>query len=398
VAKDFLWDGRDDSGNIAPDGTYEYEVRSTDKAGNHTAVSVPGIVIDTRLTPVYIAALSKGFSPNGDGFMDTMKFSVFIVLNEDIATWSVSMVHSVAGTEATISGKGALPTSLSWDGMIGGKSAPEGAYTAILRVAYAKGNTPTAQSFPFKLDVTPPVATITPAPDPFSPDNDGVDDELAIKLAVSDLSDIDRWDAVILDPAGHPFYKISGKGMPADRIMWNGLSDSGELVQAAEEYPFVLTVRDEFGNTGTSRVPLHVDVLVIREGDNLKVRISSITFVAETADYLGGTPDVAEKNRQIIKRLAEILKKFPGYRIRIEGHAVMVNWEHPDLVADEQENELIPLSKARAEAIKTALVKEGLNPARITTVGIGGSQPIVPFSDLENRWKDRRVEFILMRE
>jgi hypothetical protein len=31
-------------------------------------------------------------------------------------------------------------------------------------------------------------------------------------------------------------------------------------------------------------------------------------------------------------------------------------------------------------------------------VGVGGARPIVPFSDLVNRWKDRRVEFILIKK
>ena len=42
-----------------------------------------------------------------------------------------------------------------------------------------------------------------------------------------------------------------------------------------------------------------------------------------------------------------------------------------------------------------ALVQRGLESWRISTVGLGGSIPVVPFGDLENRWKNRRVEFVL---
>jgi chemotaxis protein MotB len=31
----------------------------------------------------------------------------------------------------------------------------------------------------------------------------------------------------------------------------------------------------------------------------------------------------------------------------------------------------------------------------MTTVGHGGSRPVVPHWDLEERWKNRRVEFVL---
>ena len=64
----------------------------------------------------------------------------------------------------------------------------------------------------------------------------------------------------------------------------------------------------------------------------------------------------------------------------------------------EQEEALIPLSKARAEAVKQALVKLGLDEARVATAGVGGAQPLVAFGDSVNRWKNRRVEFILIKK
>ena len=95
----------------------------------------------------------------------------------------------------------------------------------------------------------------------------------------------------------------------------------------------------------------------------------------------------------VIKRLAEIFKKYGTYKIVIEGHGVLVYWADPERVKREQEEELIPLSKMRAESIKSALVEHGIAASRISTVGIGGARPLVPHGDLDNRWKNRRVEF-----
>jgi len=55
------------------------------------------------------------------------------------------------------------------------------------------------------------------------------------------------------------------------------------------------------------------------------------------------------------------------------------------------------LSRKRAEAIKEALVERGVKAERITTAGRGGSEPVVPHSDMDDRWKNRRVEFELIR-
>jgi outer membrane protein OmpA-like peptidoglycan-associated protein len=193
------------------------------------------------------------------------------------------------------------------------------------------------------------------------------------------------------------FRRYSGTGKPAREIIWDGLSPGGELVQSAEDYPVRLAVSDSLGNTANVRSVIPVDVLVIREGDKLKIRISSITFEANTANYLNVEPDKVEKNLKTLKRLAEIFEKYKSYDVRIEGHAVNLSWADPVAAEREEKEDLAPLSLARAEAVKAALVDLGMDPRRITTAGLGGRFPIVPHGDLENRWKNRRVEFVLVR-
>jgi flagellar hook assembly protein FlgD len=61
----FEWDGTDDSGNRLPDGDYRYQVSGTDLAGNTTALSIPGLRIDTAPTPGYLTA-AEGFIKAGE--------------------------------------------------------------------------------------------------------------------------------------------------------------------------------------------------------------------------------------------------------------------------------------------------------------------------------------------
>ena len=96
-------------------------------------------------------------------------------------------------------------------------------------------------------------------------------------------------------------------------------------------------------------------------------------------------------------RLAEILKKYDTYNIRIEGYAVSVYWNDPARAKVEQDQVLVPLSLSRANSVKDALVKRGIDAGRVSTVGLGASNPVVPNSDLQDRWKNRRVEFILIK-
>ncbi len=61
----------------------------------------------------------------------------------------------------------------------------------------------------------------------------------------------------------------------------------------------------------------------------------------------------------------------------------------------EHEEVLLPLSEERAEVIMEALIDRGVDEDRLSAVGRGGSEPLVPHDDTENRWKNRRVEFEL---
>jgi len=265
-------------------------------------------------------------------------------------------------------------------------------------VSYFKGNRPQAKSTPFKLDVSAPRIDLSVSPQPFSPDNDGVDDELFITMKVTDLSAIEEWRLEILDPVGSAFLTYTGKGTPSERILWDGLSDTGELVQSAEDYTLRVTIRDKLRNSVTIEKLIPVDVLVIREGDKLKIRIASITFPPNSADLMAVTDiEKAARNDKTLQRLFEIFKKYSAYQIRIEGHANITRYWSEAEAKKENQEELIPLSLARAEAVKQALVKLGLDGNRISVIGLGGSNPIVPFDDEENRWKNRRVEFILIK-
>ena len=389
------WDGTDEAGNPVDDGIYRYNITSTDKAGNSFDTFIDQIVVDKRPAKVFITADTTAFSPNGDGFAENVTFTPYVSLKEGIETWKLLILNASGAVVRQFGGSGQVPAQIKWDGKTSGGTVQEGLFHALFNLSYEKGNEPSSETTAFALDITPPRIRTTVSPRPFSPDNDGIDDELRIGINVQDASEIREWKLSILDPKEKVFHAFGGKNAPGD-IIWDGRSVNGELVQAAEDYPYVLTVTDILGNSSTEKGIIPVDVLVIRDGDKLKIRISSINFAANSPDLMSDAGE-AEKNLRILKRLTEILNKYNRYKIRIEGHAVRVYWNDPVKGAKEETEELEPLSKARAETVKAQLVSLGVEPARISTAGLGGKEPVVDHSDAENRWKNRRVEFILIR-
>jgi hypothetical protein len=257
----------------------------------------------------------------------------------------------------------------------------------------------TTSSEPFALVATAPTGRIAIDPPLFSPDGSGgAADSVSISLdASSRYAKINDWSLDISDPGGNAFASFRGE-WPAKTLVWNGRNAKSELVESAEDYPVLARVRDEFGNTLEIKSAVHVDILMVKIGDGYRIRIASIVFKPFTADYLDVAPDIAERNVSTLNLLADKLKKFPGYQIRMVGHAVMVNWDNPVLGKAEQDKELLPLSRARAESIMKALATRGIESARMVTDGVGASDQIVSDSDFANRWKNRRVEFFLRRK
>ncbi|TFG59750.1 MAG: OmpA family protein, partial [Spirochaetales bacterium] len=210
--------------------------------------------------------------------------------------------------------------------------------------------------------------------------------------------ELDSWQVRIFEPTGILFKIIEGKGTPPFRVTWDGKSDSGELVQSGESYPVDFTVKDTVGRTGLAHDEILVDILVMKEGDVYRIIIPSIHFAGYSAS-LFTLKDEKEilKNLEILRILAKKLDKFRDYAITIEGHAAYVYWTDPNRRDKEQKEELLPLSKSRAETVKQAMMILGIAEKRMSTIGLGGSRPVVPHTDLVNLWKNRRVEFILKK-
>lgn len=388
------WRGRDDSGNPVGDGTYRYVVRSTDAAGNRTEETIDGIRVDTRETPTFATVDVTGFAPNDDEYLESARITMYTNLIDGVESWSLDILDATGTPVRTFEGESAEPTMhVDWDGTDSAGNIVEGRYTAEYRVVYQKGNRPVAQTTPFRLDVSAPEVEVDLDPVPFSPDNDGVDDELSIRIDVEDESEISHWRMRVFDREGNLFTDFSGEGKPAEEIIWDGRAEDGELVISAEDYPYVLEVTDVLGNTAVTEGDIPVDILVIRDGDRLRVQIASITFAPNSPELITDTStERGARNAAILSRLVEVFTKYDDYRIRIEGHAVNITQTEREEV-----EELEPLSEARAEAVKAALVERGLDEERISTLGRGGREPVVPHTDLEDRWKNRRVEFILIR-
>lgn len=409
----FAWDGTDESGNLAANGKYNIVIFSTDDAGNSFSTELKGITLDNRETKAYITAEYEGISPNNDGYLDTQKFEIRTSVADNIKSWNFDVRKEDGTSVYALSEKDSanLPAAINWNGAGKDGLACEGTFTGTLEVVYNNGNKVSAVSSPFICTATAPKLTVKTAPEYFSPDNDGVDDDLYIKLAGSTKAKIKNWSFVIKDPKGKDFWKTSGKSQITERIIWDGLSNlqkdvngNAERVQSAMDYPYEFTVTDNLGMTSTVKGVIPVDVLVIRDGNLLKMAVPSIIFESDAANFQTANAkldaDKVSNNIKVLNRIADILKKFKDYKVTIVGHANKITDNPEEETVDnlaQWGRASMPLSKERADAIKVYLTKRGVNAAALSTEGMGGTKPVVNPKDKDNNWKNRRVEFILQK-
>jgi len=243
-----------------------------------------------------------------------------------------------------------------------------------------------------------PELSVSVSPRYFSPDGDGIDDELLMTIICRDESPIDEWKLAIMEgeQPNQPFYERSGKGIPPAQIVWNGRSSTGELVQSATDYTFTLTVKNVRGLSSTNHGLIGVDILVIREGDQLRVQVPSIVFASDTGAFTGLSDETLRSNDFILRRVAQVLNKFNTYKVTVEGHANLTAETEVARML-EHVRELLPLSQKRAIFVVDYLVNLGIDRSRLTAIGIGGARPVAKYEDSANWWKNRRVEFILIK-
>ncbi|HYA31211.1 MAG TPA: OmpA family protein [Thermodesulfovibrionales bacterium] len=90
-----------------------------------------------------------------------------------------------------------------------------------------------------------------------------------------------------------------------------------------------------------------------------------------------------------LKKAIAFIKKYPGYKVKLEGHT--------DGIGTDKYNQR--LSERRAEAVKNYLVSQGAaRKDKISTVGYGKTKPVASNDTKEGRAKNRRTEVLILSD
>jgi outer membrane protein OmpA-like peptidoglycan-associated protein len=152
-----------------------------------------------------------------------------------------------------------------------------------------------------------------------------------------------------------------------------------------------------------SGIPASTEVNNPQKQPPLKDKIADSTvkagtkFVLRNINFAGGLHRILPESYPMLEELLDAMQSYPSLVIQVEGH-ICCN----PTPADGLDNEtgLFNLSEARAKAVKDYLVKNGIDPKRISYKGFGHSMPLYPYPEksLEEEKLNRRVEIRIIRK
>lgn len=93
-------------------------------------------------------------------------------------------------------------------------------------------------------------------------------------------------------------------------------------------------------------------------------------------------PDV---NKAFLDRAAEIMAEVPDMNLMIIGHTDMQGTSEYNMA----------LSLERAESVKEYLVSQGIDERKLSTRGMGETEPVADNSTEQGRFRNRRIEFMV---
>jgi len=102
--------------------------------------------------------------------------------------------------------------------------------------------------------------------------------------------------------------------------------------------------------------------------------------------FAKGSSDLNKSLLPELKKLVNILKRYTGYKMSIEGHT--------DSIGDANTN--LELSKKRANNFLKYLVQQGVSEKRLTSVGYGEEKPIATNMNEAGRRQNRRIEVVIL--
>ena len=144
-----------------------------------------------------------------------------------------------------------------------------------------------------------------------------------------------------------------------------------------------LDAQSEIDNSLTA-----ADTAMSNLGENPDPRDVARALSLQVINFEVDAASIPDANKSFLDRASKIITEVPNMNLMIIGHT--------DSQADDAYN--MKLSRDRAESVKEYLVSQGIDASKLSTKGMGETDPIADNSTEQGRFRNRRIEFVVNDE
>ena len=258
-----IWDGKNDKGADAPEENYKLVFEVSDWAGNSHKGETASIRLVRIFETIELSISSERFSPNDDGYSDTVSLSARASSGRGLEEYSLDITGKDGKQYRRFSGKTRLPEIIIFNGLDNnGKNIPDDEYNCILNVKYDSGNMPSSKPVNCIIDTKAPELLVKPVYEKlFLAPQDPSSKQKDMKFILSCQSEPeDFYTGVIVDSSGNTVKTYSyGQNIPSE-FVWDGKNENNQVIEGG--YRFILEGKDTVNNTSRAESP----VFILRTG------------------------------------------------------------------------------------------------------------------------------------
>ncbi len=168
---------------------------------------------------------------------------------------------------------------------------------------------------------------------------------------------------------------------------------TNQRVEVAKQTIALRTAEGELKNASAQRAQAKLDARdaqIAKLQDSLNAKQTDRGTLVTFGDVLFATDraDLKSSGLVNINKLAQFLQENPDRKVIVEGYT--------DSTGTASHNQT--LSERRANSVRTALVKMGVDPARIVAQGYGKEYPVAENGSVSGRAMNRRVEVTISND
>lgn len=223
-----LYRGTTASGSPLAEGVYSARLKLRYSNGSLPEATSAPFTVDTTAPVGEVTLEFRTFSPNGDNMKDRL---TIYQESSDEEIWYGLIESPTGDVIKSFEWVQRADAQVEWDGYTdGGKLADDGTYTYRLFSTDKAGNGGSSRVVQFSLDTEETPVMLSSDIEAFSPNGDGVKEELILSPQLRVAEGISRYTITIEDAVGEIVREFSGSGAMRNQYRWDGFGFDGRLV------------------------------------------------------------------------------------------------------------------------------------------------------------------------